>query len=62
MHSYGHLRARRKRPRHRRAAKKRDELAAPQVEHAISSLGADHGTFSLASAGQAGPWGRPEIF
>src|SRR5262249_44288061 len=40
------LRARRERPGSR-AAEQRDELAAPQLEHATSSQWADHGTLSL---------------
>ena len=40
------LRARRERPS-RRATKKRDEIAPPQVEHATTSQWADHGSLSL---------------
>src|SRR5262245_55888119 len=46
-HALGLLRARRERPRHRRAAEQRDELAPPQVDHATTSQWADHGILSL---------------
>src|SRR5437899_2869060 len=58
------LRARRERPRGRRAAEQRDELASSYVEHGLPS-GTRCASLPQAQDARkrpAGPWGRPESF
>jgi len=55
---------RRQRPRVRRAAEKRDELASSYVEHGLPSgtRCASLPQAQVAPEAPAGPWGRPESF
>src|SRR5262249_39084941 len=56
------LRPRRERPGRRRAAKKRNEIAPPQVEHATIFQWGGPRHPQPAIGEPASPWGRPEMF
>src|SRR5262249_20755347 len=58
------LRGRRERPRSRRAAEKRDELASSLVGHGLlpGTRCASLPQAQDAPEAPAGPWGRPESF